>query len=207
MSRIVVVSAVVCWLGSFATAQEAKPTVQEKAARRLAELLKVGVLGDRQASAPVPRQGPVAVENPEAALKPYQGTPPPLPLAAPAKVQPRHLPEPAPLVGFAAVPQMPATIALPVLPPVRLPSADPQTPMPLPILAKPAADRASLADPTLEASVAAALASLTPQRTESAPFTPLNLPDPFEHAEAVRLRWVLEELPTPPPLTIVTPAK
>jgi hypothetical protein len=71
----------------------------------------------------------------------------------------------------------------------------------LPILAQPVKDRAPLLDPTLETSIAAALAKINLNRANPAPFQPINLPDPFEHSQAIRLRYPPEELPTPPPIT------
>jgi hypothetical protein len=77
-------------------------------------------------------------------------------------------------------------------------------PVPLPILARPATDRAPLTDPTPEVSLAAVLAAAVPVRTTPAPFVRLTLPDPFEHAQTVRLRTPPEEDPHPP-LTIAPP--
>jgi len=45
-----------------------------------------------------------------------------------------------------------------------------------------------LTDPTAEVSLAAVVAQPVPVRTTRAPFVRFNLPDPFEHAQAVRLR-------------------
>ena len=56
-------------------------------------------------------------------------------------------------------------------------------------------------------SVAAALAQVTTSRDAPVAFMPINLPEPFEHSQAVRLRYTPEELPTPPPITPRTPAK
>jgi hypothetical protein len=55
-----------------------------------------------------------------------------------------------------------------------------------------------LGDPTPEVSLAAVLAQPVPVRSAPAPFLRLNLPDPFEHAQAVRLRTLPAEDPTPP---------
>jgi hypothetical protein len=54
---------------------------------------------------------------------------------------------------------------MPTKPLPRLPSIDVETPLPLPILAHPKNDRASLDDATMEASQAAALARVRPHRT------------------------------------------
>ena len=90
---------------------------------------------------------------------------------------------------------------------LRMPSVNMDQPIPVPILAKPLRDRASLADPTLEASLAAALATSAPRRAGPLPFAPINLPDPFEHSRAIRLRRSLDEAPMPPPIAPRTPAK
>ncbi len=74
---------------------------------------------------------------------------------------------------------------------VRLPSADVNQPPPLPILARPTPDRASLDDPTGDASTAAALAASMPHRVNPVPYFRVTLPDPF--ADRVPLR-----LPAPP---------
>ena len=64
---------------------------------------------------------------------------------------------------------------------VRLPSPDVNQPIPLPILAQPTADRASLDDPTGDASAEAALAAAMPKRTMPVPYSRLTLPDPFDN--------------------------
>ena len=86
---------------------------------------------------------------------------------------------------------------LPAGPKIGWPSQDVNQPIPLPILARQVTDRASLDDPSGEASLVAALAPTVPDRTTPAPFLKLNLPDPFEHRNAVRLRTPLPEIPLP----------
>jgi hypothetical protein len=71
---------------------------------------------------------------------------------------------------------------------VRHPGPEVNRPVPLPILAQPAPDRASLDDPTADLSAAAVQAAAPPPRTAPAPFLRLTLPDPFEPRNAVRLR-------------------
>ena len=68
---------------------------------------------------------------------------------------------------------------------IRVPSVDVNKPMPLPITAKPAPDRAPLDDPTVEAANAAALSGTTPARTKPAAFLKLSPPDPFENRKPV----------------------
>jgi len=90
---------------------------------------------------------------------------------------------------------------------VRLAPTDMNQPRGLPILAQPLKDRAPLVDPSLETSMAAALAKITLHRAAPAPFQPINRPDPFEHSQAIRLRHPPEELPTPPPITPRSPLR
>jgi hypothetical protein len=92
---------------------------------------------------------------------------------------------------------LPETQVLPSGAGVRLPSPDATQPVPLPILAQPQIDRVSLDDPTVQASLAAALSELAPVRAYPAPFLRLALPDPFEHRETVRVRVPLAEETTP----------
>jgi hypothetical protein len=194
---------------SAALAQDKKASAEERAAQRLAELLTPGggSGNDGTAKGPVPRRTPHSLENPETPLPVFKGTPPHLSLPGLKQAKPGNPPEEAPLSRFRSDPVKPESVELPAGPLVRLPSIDGEQPIPLPILAQPHRDRASLADPTLEASVAAALAPVTVARTAPVPFTPLNLPDPFENSQAIRLRYTPDELPTPPPITPRTPTK
>jgi hypothetical protein len=73
---------------------------------------------------------------------------------------------------------------------VRTPSEDVKVPPPLPRLATPLPDRASLEDPTQDVSSAAVVAAPPPVRKLPVPFQRVNLPDPFENRTAIR----------PPPL-------
>jgi hypothetical protein len=67
----------------------------------------------------------------------------------------------------------------------RQPRQDVTLPAPLPVLAVPLPDRASLDDPTVEASFEAALRAAAPQRNRPVPFQKVVLPDPFENRRAV----------------------
>jgi hypothetical protein len=78
----------------------------------------------------------------------------------------------------APLPQVPV---LPAGERVRVPSPDVNQPIPLPVLARPASDRAAVEDVTGEASAAAAVAAPMPLRTTPAPFLKLTVPDPYEH--------------------------
>jgi hypothetical protein len=79
---------------------------------------------------------------------------------------------------------------------IRVSAPDPNQPIPLPILAQPVPDRASLEDATAEVSTAAALAAPLPRRTAPAPFQRLKLPEPYENRRPLSLP-VPEEKATP----------
>ena len=178
----------------------------DKAAKRLDELLQPGSKVAPPAS--VPAQFPAAkvVEKPEPLARVYDGLPPKPPLAKADKVRgPRSVPEGTPPVAFGALPAQPQAIELPTQPLVKLLPVDVTSPLPLPILAKPKADRASLDDTTLEASQTAALKPFTPRRTVPVPFVPLNLPDPFENLRGGGLREMPPESEQPPPVPVRTP--
>jgi hypothetical protein len=143
-------------------------------------------------------KAPPAVEQPAVAL-----TMPALPMARPAllpkalPLRPHVLAEEAPLTGYRSDPA-PVTIQrLPAGALVRVSSADVNLPPPLPILASPGIDRAPLDDPTAEDSLKSALAAVPPIRSNPAPFQRLNLPDPFENAQTVRLRALPPEEQSP----------
>ncbi len=85
------------------------------------------------------------------------------------------------LGGLLETPLFPQPPSLPDTGRVRVPSANVNEPIPLPIQAQPVSDRASLDDPTAEASTAAAVAAPIPARTTKAPFLKLTLPDPYDH--------------------------
>jgi hypothetical protein len=112
-------------------------------------------------------------------------------------IRPRLLDGEAPLLRGRIEVDPPAAVKLLAGSKVAWPSPDINEPTPLPILGRPAVDRASLDDPSGDASQSAALASNVPDRTAAAPFLRLNLPDPFEHRNAVRLRTLPPEITLP----------
>jgi hypothetical protein len=80
--------------------------------------------------------------------------------------------------------ELPAVPRRPAFPPgrrARVPSADVNLPPPLPILASPVPDRASLEDATAGVSAKAALAARMPLRTTPAAHARLSVPEPYEH--------------------------
>jgi hypothetical protein len=184
----------------------AQETAQAKAAKRL-EVLLAPSGGIAVKAEPKSWRAPPALENQTLALASYSGMTPPLPKAPRQAVQPGAVPEGQPLAAFRDPPAVPKTVGLPEKPLIHIPSVNVHQPLPLPILAKPVVERASLADPALEASLDAALKPLAPKRTRPVPFTPLNLPDPFEYVQAGQLRNPPDENPMPPDIPLRTPAK
>jgi hypothetical protein len=182
-------------------------TAMEKAEKRLAELLVPGgsVAPTTFATAPVAWKPSAAVENFAVAVKPIAGAPVRLPLTPIKEVKPRPAPEGTPLVSYREQPKGPKDVELPTKPLIRLPSLDVHTPLPIPILAQPAKDRAPVSDPALEASLDATLKAITPTRVRPVPFVPLNLPDPFENVRYGQLRNPPEENPMPPVIPLVKP--
>ncbi len=181
-------------------------TAMEKAEKRLAELLAPGGGAPMIfASKPVAWQAAPGLENFVFAAKPILGAPVRLALPPIKNVVPRPAPEDAPLVSYREQAKGPKDVQLPTKPLIKLPSVDVQTPTPIPILAQPAKDRASLGDPAFQASLDATLKQIAPRRERPVPFTPVNLPDPFENARYGQLRNPPDESPMPPVIPLVKP--
>lgn len=185
------------------------PSALERSQTRLVELMRFGSGFDSFG----PRSGPLAwravlmLEQPTVPLSLYRGAPP-QPEVPPGKlVAPRGPHEVMPLVSFRDEPKPPKRVELTTGPLLRLLSTNVKEPLPIPILGQPVKDRASLADPTLEASVDAALKPLAPARAQPLPFTPLNLPDPFENVSAGQLRNPPDESDVPPVIPVRTPVR
>jgi hypothetical protein len=115
--------------------------------------------------------------------------------------------EPAPLFDQLTAPHLPEQPRLAVGPRVHLASPDVNAPIPLPLLGQQVQDRSSFDDPTLDASLALALALSPPLRITPAPFLRLLLPNPFEHRDAIRLRQAPDEETTPVTATPRVPGK
>ena len=184
-------------------AQKEAPRAADRGSKLAANLLTptdpVAAQEARRAGRPLRLPATSALEHPSLQLPTLSGDLP-HPPATPrtTSLRPGPLPEGLPLARYRDDPPAPRREELPSFGLIRLPSPDVNTPMPLPILALPATDRAPLGDPTPEVSLAAVLAQPVPVRTTQAPFVRLNLPDPFEHAQAVRLRTPPPEDPMPP---------
>ncbi len=79
--------------------------------------------------------------------------------------------------------------------------------MPLKRMAKPLPDRAPTVDPAKEASAELAVRAPMPNRSRPVPFTPVNIPDPFERWEAARFGKALPEEPMPVTRLLTPPRK
>jgi hypothetical protein len=131
---------------------------------------------------------PPAARTPEPPLPPTEADVVRLPVDRPATApRPGPVPEGPPLADFRDTVPPPEPGRLAVGKRMRVPSEDMNRPVPLPLLGRPAPDRAPLDDPTADASLAAALAAPVPERTTPAPFVKRTLPDPFENRLAIRL--------------------
>jgi hypothetical protein len=183
----------------------AGPSATARVAFRVEELSHPSVPPAEFPGQPVAWPGARAVERPQLVVDVFTGVPPrPSALASAKPPMPRPMPEGQPPVAQTSSAQR---VELPSKPLVQVPALDVETPLPLPILAKPKPDRASLDDTTLEASQAAALERVRPRRTERVPFAPVNLPDPFENVRTGAVRNPPEESDQPPPVPIRTPGR
>ena len=146
------------------------------------------------------------MKPPALPLPPSHAAMPRLPAAIkPVPLQPRLVLDETP----GGLPDTPVLPELPTLPDggrVRVSSVDVNQPIPLPVLAQPVSDRASLDDPTADASVSAALTAPIPSRTTKAPFLKRTLPDPYDHRRSQKTAAPEEQ--TEPPLgTPQTPSQ
>src|SRR5262245_51268840 len=142
--------------------------------------------------------GVAKVENPDLSLpKILISAPPSIPKSTTKPIRPTLVAGEPPLARERLDLPTPAPVKLAAGPKVTSPSPDVNQPIPLPILARQVMDRASLEDPSGDASQTAALAAKVPDRTTPAPFLRLTIPDPFEHRNAVRLRTELPPIVLP----------
>jgi len=157
-------------------------------------------------TAPRRQSPPASMEAPMVPLAPVVVSLPRVPLNATRPALLPHLVVEETLEG-AAAPALPQARPLPTGEKSHVASADVNKPMPLPLLARPVTDRASLEDPTTEASAAAATAATVPQRTNPVPFQRLSVPDPFENRGTIQLKETPAEDTTPPLASPRTPGR
>jgi hypothetical protein len=193
-TRVLVACIVAAWPSSHAIAQT---PIADRAGKLVSERLdpagKFGAPGFLH-------EGPTGYEPllPALPLTKFEQAAPRASIASPPRVvRPQGLAEETPLAFHKLDPARPAALTLAAGALLRLPKVDIDEPAPLPTLAQPRRERASLADPTVAASIRAALAEQVPMRRNAEPFTPLNLPRPFELRDAVRLRQAPAEDSTP----------
>ena len=129
----------------------------------------------------------------------------PAPSASPVPLPKKPLPALKPRDGQAGQPLEDLLVTLdppvpPGLPMGQLAKTPPPEKLPLlPATAQPVPDRASLDDPTADHSVAQAQQSRLQPRETPLPFQKMVIPDPFEHANAVRLPPPVEDPLLGPP--------
>jgi hypothetical protein len=136
---------------------------------------------------PLTRPGRASLERPGLPLTANQAEVVRVPLPAGPVVRPHDPPTGAPLDGVLLSAAAPTTTTLPTAALVRVPRPDPTVPAPLPILARPVADRGALGDTTRSFSAGSAVAAPPPLRSEALPYVRTSIPDPFENARSVKL--------------------
>jgi hypothetical protein len=184
-------------------------TAMDKAEKRLADLLAPGSVmpAVNAPSGMVQWKGSGALERIDAPISSLVAAPVRLTLNPLKDIKPWSAPEGQPLVSYREPVQVPKQPELPTKPLVKLPSLDVHTPLPIPILALPAKDRASLGDPAFDVSLDAVMKPFAPARDRPVPFSALNLPDPFEHFRYGGLRNPPDESAQPPVLPLLRPTK
>jgi hypothetical protein len=143
-------------------------------------------------------KGPAAIERPSLPSTTISATVPRLAADRSRRdLQPGAVPEDTPLSQYRGTPPVPREPKFYVAERVRVPSADVNVPIQLPILARPVSERASVDDATLDASMAASIAATMPMRILAAPYVRFTIPNPFEFRDAVQSKTTLEEDPMP----------
>jgi hypothetical protein len=195
--------------GSLAAREEAGPFhfSSDRGTKLLAEALspseQLPRLASDQPSGPRPFATPPLFQRPQLTRPDNLAAAPAFrPALPPRSLRPRPVPEEVPLALTLPEPVVPEQPLLVAGPRVREASPDLREPLPLDLLGQKQPEVPPADDPTTDASTAAAQVPPALQRTRPAPFLRLNLPDPHEHRQAVRLRkeWAEEPMPvTAPP--------
>ncbi len=174
-------------------------TPPEKAEKRLEELVDIGrTLGSGFTSEPIVWRRAKLVDTIELAETPTTPKLVRLPVLSRKDVRPPAMTEAKPLTAFLDQSHAPNAVELPTKPLIRLPEVDVASPAAIPILSRPVKDRASLGDPAFDVSLEATMKAFAVVRDLPVPFTPINLPDPFENVRYGQLRN--------PPVEDATPA-
>jgi hypothetical protein len=140
---------------------------------------------------PKPRTIPSNIIEPSL-LTPFKPPVLPLPNPAPQPIRPWPLREQMPTGSLLTMPALPERAELALSSLTKIPTSDLAKPVNLPILAQPTFERPSLEDPTIDFSASNVIGAPLPLRNTPAPFVKINLPDPFENAQTIKL-------PTPMP--------
>jgi hypothetical protein len=145
---------------------------------------------------PRERKLPAFLEAPTPPLPDAANSPPRLALAPTREPRPVPLPDRVPLDLGGVIPDLPARPEIHAGALTRTEGRDVSQPAELPPLSpKPVADRAPLADPTVEFTAASVISPTLPLRTEPTGFVRINLPDPFENADSAKVRTPVVEDP------------
>ncbi len=161
-------------------------------------------LGPLPAKAQSERILPGSLAAPDATRLPASLSPRLYPQPPRQALRPSPLPDRIPIDLASRELDRPGTIVLPVGGLTKIDALDVKSPVALPILARPTADRASLEDPTAEFTARSIINDNLPLRVTLAMFVKVNLPDPFENVEAARVKVTIPEDPAralgnPPP--------
>jgi hypothetical protein len=139
---------------------------------------------------------PQYLDAPSPTLADASDAMPRLPLPSTKPARPTPLPDRVPTELGALIPQLPLRAELQTGPLTRQDSRDVSKPAELPVLSqRPVADRAPLTDPTLEFTAQSVISAMLPLRIDPTGFIRINLPDPFENADAAKPRTPIVEDP------------
>ena len=145
---------------------------------------------------PRERKLPEFLNAPTPPLPDAASSPPRLALAPRREPRPVPLPDRVPPDLGGVIPDLPVRPEVPTGSLTRTAGRDLSQPAELPPLSpKPVADRAPLADPTIEFTAASVINPTLPLRTEPTGFVRINLPDPFENVDAAKVRTPVVEDP------------
>jgi hypothetical protein len=199
--RIVLVGVIGC-IGCLALADDPKTDsfkfTDDRGGKLLAQILPPSALPGRERCEQQVTRGPAGIERPTLPSPTFSMTVPRLPVnPSKREQQPGPVAEEVPLSQYRSTPQVPKIPTFFTADKVRVSSADVNQPVPLPILARPVIDRASLEDASQEASHVASLAATMPVRSLAAPYLRFTLPNPFEFRDAVQSKTTLDEDPMP----------
>jgi len=153
------------------------------------------------------RDVPYAIANPAPMLPIGESLPPTIRLAIAKDIAPTLPVEVVPMSFARIEPELPIRLEQPIGLATDIRALDPNLQVEVPRLAQRSVNRASLNDPTDDYSAASVIGAPLPLRTTPAPFVQIDLPNPFENAETIKLQApitvdpsvVISSVPTPKP--------